>query len=104
MCSRQGNEASSNSFALLHLVIVLAGPKSLLTAQRLSVHLANPSHPSPSDLKSLDPFKHLPTSLEDCTEESERDMDSDRVMFLAKVGRLGSPHCMFQCSRGKFNR
>lgn len=53
----------------------------------------DPTHPSPSDITVWTPSKHLPTSLEDCTEESGQDTGSDRVTFLAKMGRLGSPHC-----------
>lgn len=54
----------------------------------------DPAPPSPSDISVWTPSKHLPTTLEDCTEESRQDTDSNSVMVFARTGRLGSPHCM----------
>lgn len=66
-------------------------------AWRLSTPLPAPEktlHSHRRQIVWMDSFKAPCHSLEDCTEESGQKADSDRVMFLAKMGRLGSPHCM----------
>lgn len=67
LCSRHGNEASSNSFRGSQQTSLPPCCHSGWTqkppiAWRLSIRLPDPAYPSPLDLKTLDPFKASPKS------------------------------------------
>lgn len=64
----------------------------------------DPAHPSPSDISVWTPSKHLPTTLEDCTEESRQDTDSNSVMVFCQNRKAGKSSLHVQCKRDKFSR
>lgn len=83
---------------LSYFAVVLVGPKSLPMAWRLSNPLsvlAETLHTHRHQIFQSGLLQNTSSQvLDDCTEQSGQHVDWVRVIFLAKMGRLWSPHCM----------